>query len=223
MTVKWKTPSDFFRQPVQISVAGCGGTGSHLTDGLARLHRSLRALGNPHGLEVTVFDPDTMEPPNVTRQLFHALEVGANKAQALVHRVNTLHGVAFQAVPEAYEKRHPVDILVSCVDSRKARAGLRQRDYLLDCGNGPDYGQVLFGGEKLPHPYDTHPELIDTKVKEDNAPSCSLAEALSHQELFINPMVAVFALQLLWDMFRHGGLNCRGYYLGKDGVNPIKL
>jgi PRTRC genetic system ThiF family protein len=86
--------------------------------------------------------------------------------------------------------------------------------YYLDCGNSADFGQVLIGdGKQLPYPWQTCPELIDTSIPEDNTPSCSLAEALGSQELFINQAVATCALQLLWSLFRHGGLDHRGYYI----------
>lgn len=61
---------------------------------------------------------------------------------------------------------------------------------------------------------------------EDNTPSCSLAEALEKQDLFINQGVATFALQLLWQFIREGGLNIHGYFInletGKVTPLPIK-
>ena len=61
---------------------------------------------------------------------------------------------------------------------------------------------------------------------EDNTPSCSLAEALEKQDLFINQSVATFALQLLWQFIREGGLNIHGYFInlesGRFTPLPIK-
>ena len=70
------------------------------------------------------------------------------------------------------------------------------------------------------------PELKNKRIKEDNAPSCSLAEALERQDLFINQTVATFALQLLWQFIRSGGLDIHGYFInletGKVTPLPIK-
>jgi len=52
------------------------------------------------------------------------------------------------------------------------------------------------------------------------------AEALERQDLFINQSVATFALQLLWQFIREGGLNIHGYFInletGKVKPLPIK-
>jgi hypothetical protein len=65
-----------------------------------------------------------------------------------------------------------------------------------------------------------------TQVRdEDSGPSCSLAEALERQDLFINSTLAQLGCDLLWKMFRHGKLEHRGLYLnlGTMRVNPIPV
>lgn len=78
---------------------------------------------------------------------------------------------------------------------------------------------------KLPHFFDVFPELKKKNIKEDNAPSCSLAEALDRQDLFINQTVATFALQLLWQFFRNGGLDIHGYFINLESgrVTPLPI
>ena len=69
------------------------------------------------------------------------------------------------------------------------------------------------------------PELLNRKLKEDNTPSCSLAEALERQDLFINQSVATFALQLLWQFIRNGGLDIHGYFINLETgrVTPLPI
>ena len=53
-----------------------------------------------------------------------------------------------------------------------------------------------------------------SKVKDnDSGPSCSLAEALEKQDLFINSTLAQLGCNLLWKMFRHGMIEYHGLYL----------
>jgi PRTRC genetic system ThiF family protein len=69
------------------------------------------------------------------------------------------------------------------------------------------------------------PELKNKRLKEDTAPSCSLAEALERQDLFINQSVATFALQLLWQFIRNGGLDIHGYFINLESgrVTPLPI
>jgi PRTRC genetic system ThiF family protein len=69
------------------------------------------------------------------------------------------------------------------------------------------------------------PELKDKRRKEETAPSCSLAEALQRQDLFINQTVATFALQLLWQFIRQGGLDIHGYFINLESgkVTPLPI
>lgn len=55
--------------PIRVNLIGAGGTGSAMLTNLARINHSLIALGHS-GLQVNVFDPDTVEAPNLGRQLF---------------------------------------------------------------------------------------------------------------------------------------------------------
>ena len=67
------------RGQVSVALVGCGGVGSQVLTGLARLHKALVSLGHPGGLHVTAFDPDTVSESNVGRQLFSPADVGINK------------------------------------------------------------------------------------------------------------------------------------------------
>lgn len=57
----------------------------------------------------------------------------------------------------------------------------------------------------------------------DSGPSCSLAEALSKQDLFINSTLAQLGYNILWKMFRNGMIEHQGLFLNLETlkVNPI--
>ena len=153
---------------IRIHLAGCGGTGSQMLTCLARMDLALRNLGGD-GLQVTAFDPDTVSPANAGRQSFYSCDLGKNKAQVLADRHRLCFpGFAVEGVAEKYSAgRYCSDheILITCVDSRSARReifAMRPKGiYHVDCGNGPNHGQVLLGnGKDLPYPEKVLPDLI---------------------------------------------------------------
>lgn len=236
------TPGVCLDRVVEVVLIGCGGNGSQMLTGLARLNHAIGALGHP-GLRVATFDPDTVSEANMGRQLFSAADVGMNKAVVLTHRVNVHFGLGWIARPKrcaAMELANiaPGSIVVVCVDSARARREIHRglegkRDiYLLDLGNRASDGQVIFGhtptptevrneygtihpaeSVRLPYPYDVLPELIDPNQPEDDTPSCGLAEALERQELFVNQAIVTPALAILWEFFRHGRLTWHGAFV----------
>lgn len=50
-------------------------------------------------------------------------------------------------------------------------------------------------------------------MQDDDQPSCSLAEALHKQDLFINSTLANLGCSLLWTMLREGMIQHRGFFL----------
>ncbi len=138
-------------------------------------------------------------------------------------------------------KGQTANITISCVDTVSARkeiagffGGLREigtsRDrpmYWLDLGNGKNSGQVwlsTIGEIKQPESkkfktvgllsdiFSTYPNLMESQ-EENNEPSCSLAQALNRQDLFINSVLSNMGASLLWSMFRLGVLEHRGLFL----------
>ena len=231
--MKHTVKNGFHTNPVKINLVGVGGGGSLVLSGLVRLHLAMKSLGHPYGLDVEVWDPDRVSPANIGRQLFAASEVGLNKAEALVNRYNFGFALNWEAHPERYRFTRSFDILIACVDSRKSRKEIFQTlpkkdgPYVLDGGVLATCGQVIIGNgsNELPYPYEELPTLIDTKIKEQNLPSCSLAESLSIQELFVNQWLATAELELIWRLFRKGGLDYRGFYINLDTgrMNPVSI
>ena len=190
------------QHPVTVNLIGAGGTGSQVLTCLARLDVTLRALGHP-GLSVTLYDPDIVSGTNIGRQLFSDSDIGLNKAKCLITRVNNFFG------------------------------------YWMDFGNTQTTGQVIMGTvlKKIRQPASTLYEAVGSlkvitrfvkyaRVKEeDSGPSCSLAEALEKQDLFINSTLAQLGCNILWKMFRNGMIEHHGVYLNLATmkVNPISI
>jgi PRTRC genetic system ThiF family protein len=229
-----KLCKEFFDgQPVKIDLAGVGGNGSQVLTGLARMHLALKAVGHP-GLDVTAFDPDTVTAANVGRQLFSPSDIGQPKATILIHRLNCYFGLEWSGYCSCRVRR-PSDILIGCVDSISARRELAQSapHYWLDLGNRDRTGQVILGQPvtrenkldplRLRTVMELFPEMASGKLKEDDAPSCSLAEALERQDLFINQSVATFALQLLWSLLRNGQTSIQGYFINLETGRVVPI
>lgn len=242
---------DLADRRVHVRLIGCGGNGSQMLTGLARLDYALRALGHP-GFRIVAHDPDAVSPANVARQLFSPGDVGNNKAVVLINRINAYFGRDWYAEPSAFKfNDKSTDVLVTCVDTRKARDqidyalttsgwGFRgTAKYWMDLGNRATDGQVVLGcpaqnrrwhqnKKRLPTVAELFPEIIGakrSKVKEDNTPSCSLAEALERQHLFVNQAVVTPALQILWQLFRFGKITWHGAFvnLATGNVRPIPV
>lgn len=112
--------------------------------------------------------------------------------------------------------------------------------YWMDFGNTMKNGQVVIGTvsvieqpknseftckSTLPTIDQLHPDIFKDTPGEDQGPSCSLAEALQKQDLFINTNLANMGLAILWKMFRDLRIQNNGLYLNLENlvVNPIKI
>jgi len=146
------------------------------------------------------------------------------------------------------------NLYISCVDTVAARFDIAtaleiieytagdERDkplYWLDTGNTKNTGQALLATigvipqpeskihkpvANLPFVTSEFKEELD-REKDNNEPSCSLAEALEKQDLFINTAIANMAASLLWNLFREGMTNTRGFFLNLKNFQsqPIKV
>ena len=84
-------------------------------------------------------------------------------------------------------------------------------------------GRVAPGRLRLPVVTDLYPELLDSARPEDDAPSCSLAEALEKQELFVNQAVGTLVLNILWRLFRFGKLHYHGGFINLASERTVPL
>ena len=118
------------QHPVTVNLIGAGGTGSQVLTCLARLDAALRGLGHP-GLFVTLYDPDIVTEANIGRQLFGPSDLGQNKAQCLVTRINNFFGNDWKAQPDIYptvlkdaRRDNLANITITCTDNIKSRIDL---------------------------------------------------------------------------------------------------
>lgn len=145
-------------------------------------------------------------------------------------------------------------IFISCVDSVQARFEIGEilkaldnsrhygnhPSYWLDFGNSQHSGQVILstiGTIRQPHSEKYEPvaslpfiteefgELLKQSEDADDTPSCSLAEALEKQDLYINASLAQMGCSLLWNLFRNGLIENRGFFLNLDSFvsQPLKV
>jgi len=239
-------------RPLRVLLVGAGGSGSAVLLQLPFLEQALRAWGQP-GLAVTVMDPDTVSEVNVVRQPFSQGDIGLNKAICLVGRINMFWGFAWKAIPHAFADALTAapecDLLISCVDTRKARHQIaesfkkfRAPIYHLDLGNNASSGQYVLGQPqdmtvsaraqeaRLPTVFELYPEIADIKIGESVLPSCSAVEALDRQEPYINQTLAVSSLAMLARLLRYGQISYHGgFYNAETGriaalaVDPVQF
>lgn len=150
--------------------------------------------------------------------------------------------------------RQTASIYVSCVDTVAARFNIaavleaidanalysNRPRYWLDFGNSKDKGQVILSTigsitqpesmkyqpvENLPFVTVEFGQLLKQSEIGNDTPSCSLAEALEKQDLFINSSLAQMGCSLLWKMFREGMITQRGLFLnlGDYRTAPLPL
>lgn len=227
---------------------GAGGNGSIFMSHLCRIYQAWVKLGGTP-FEIHLHDADTVSETNLARQCFCEADIGQPKALVLAQRLRAFFGLPVQPhisrlSVTSYsmgDVEHTDDhMFIGCVDNLEGRRairklsrqtdpeGPRRKDYAarywLDMGNAADFGQVILGGHGLPDFFDVFPKLVKAKDK-DNTPSCSMAEALSKQDLFINSTVAALAGQLLWQLMRHGRLTHHGHFvnLATGRVQPIPV
>lgn len=245
-----RLPAKLLERRVNVLLVGAGGTGSRILEKLVCLHRALIAKQHPGGLSVMVVDPDTVSEANIGRQAFYSGDIGCFKSEVLVNRVNMALGgeCIWESAPEKLDTRSNLanyDIVIGAVDNRSARLGILRglencmsgTRYWLDTGNRAADGQVVLGQVsakrqvkdevlRLPHVGELYPSLIDPAAEDpDEGPSCSLAEALEKQSLFINSTVSDFAMNILWNLFTQGQIDAHGAFinLARMKVQPLMV
>jgi PRTRC genetic system ThiF family protein len=146
------------------------------------------------------------------------------------------------------------NIYITCVDTVKARfdiatalqkismTGGNDRAkalYWMDLGNSRYTGQLVLStltdikqpeSERfspvghLPMVTDEFRELLEA-VDDTDEPSCSQAEALKKQDLYINTTLANYGASLLWQLLQAGMVECRGVFVNIRNfrTTPLKV
>jgi PRTRC genetic system ThiF family protein len=240
--------------PITINLIGCGGTGSNLLTKLAILNHALVNIGH-RGLRVIAWDKDVVTASNRCRQLFFENDIGKLKSEILINRINLAFGTDWRSCAHNFNKTvhksYSANIFITCTDTISSRLDIlhfltkkrftyehanNKPIYWLDIGNSLNKGQVILSTVKkiiqpnkkdkstLRNVFDFFPELL-SGIEDNNTPSCSIAQALENQDLFINSFMADYAAQLLWTMFRFGRIKYQGIYINLEtlNTNPIPV
>jgi len=206
-----------------------------------------------YGLHVTVIDNDVVEEHNVGRQMFSYSDIGKYKSDVIVERVNRFYGLEWKSIPKKVVKhkgklsiRLNSNFVITCVDSLRSRkqilfgggdnytSGDSSRYYWMDFGNGRDYGQYFIHNKfpieqpEVSDAIDQLPNIFgDFKGMKENKsePSCSLAESLNEQDLFINIQLATAGMDLLWKFLKNHYITYHGQYIntGTGKTVPMNL
>lgn len=196
-------------------------------------------------LQFTVADDGSVSEDNLGRQPFYRCDPSNKKARTLVERIDLARGLNWKGVhghaPEAVGL-YGFDLLIIYVDTASTRllisvsmkSGRSFPQYWMDVGNRATAGESLIGTpatvarcpeQRLPPVLEAFADLTDDSIVEDNAPSCSVAEALEQQSLLVSPVVASQALALLFDLLGRGSIVHAGAFikLTSGQVVPIAL
>ena len=189
-----------------IIVAGCGGTGGFVADGLARML--------PPNINLILIDMDRVEERNLNRQSFTLADIGLFKSEALAKRLagKYQHPVQYSTLPVGAADL-PRGIVVGCVDNGLARQTIADRihdgQWWVDSGNGTNFGQVLIGNSKieklrpsftndlcvrLPLPTIQQPALLAQVPRQR---SCVEAVAADDQSQTINQAMGALVLEVV--------------------------
>lgn len=215
---------------VVLHLIGCGGTGSWLAPGVARVAKLMK---DNFRKEVFVYfwDPDSVEEKDIYRQNFCYAEIGMNKAEALAIRYSLAWGIEIIAYPQKFASRYVgggLKLLIGCVDNAAARTEIANErttwndmvtTWWLDCGNGKQFGQVVLGAgcqepenrfpilgycTWLPWPSDRFPSLLEDQpastIPDEAQLSCAELAMVNEQGLAINQMVASVATDYLVEL-----------------------
>ena len=213
----------FMADNPRITVVGCGGTGGFVAEALCRLYTGRQA-------EIILVDHDRVEHHNPLRQNFLARDVGRHKSEALAERLCESYGrsVGYMVKPFRREengtypgiRRYNPGIIIGCVDNAQARREMenclenRPHLWLIDAGNGKNWGQVLIGNRHmewqeyknafrenichdLPGPAAQRPELLRATPETPPDIDCAAALDLLDQDPTINQMMAMMVVQVV--------------------------
>lgn len=241
--------------PITINLIGCGGTGIQVLNGLGRMHEALIRLGHmglevtvfdPDKVTESNAGRQLFSSSDIGQYKCCIALTRLNRFFGTQWEANpTVY------IPEMQET-YP-NIIISCVDRISTRLAIDTYSkvadkhdyhvqnqvpyYWLDYGNMQSSGQVVLGTmQSIKQPKSKHnvfselKTVIDlfpniTEQPEDDEPSCSIAEALNRQDLFINSTIAQYGLALLWKLLREAFITFQGMFLNLQTfqTNPILI
>lgn len=224
---------------VTIEVIGVGGTGSMIITRLARLNYAMIALGmNP--IHVIAYDPKNVRHSNIGRQAFTPSDIGYNKAETMINKVNKAYGFHWMSRPKKVYLFQS-DISIICIDSAKERNSLIEgfkaesnvnTIYILDVGNMLDYGNIFLYSKEVNQPTNGIPTLeheithnVENDITQDEEGCSTYQLSLNQQSLFINDWASLLAIDIIQTLLTKEYIEYKGcYFNSKNGkINKILL
>lgn len=240
------TPESWLENEINIIVVGAGGTGSALLTELSQINYMISTITEQQiSLNIEVYDADIVTQSNIGRQAFHVSDLGMNKADVLVSRLNMYAGTNWTSIPHNFIPTDAsvarTDLIITCVDKAKVRADIgrffkedvssycvRENLLWLDTGNDSSTSQVVLGRaldvkNKLPNVFDLYPQLEN--IEDIDEDSCSHVDALRKQSCGINKKTALEATGLIWKLLREGSISHHGSFIDLNcaTVKPLKI
>jgi PRTRC genetic system ThiF family protein len=206
------SPNIEFKEPIEIIIIGCGGTGGYLIRDLSRFLYSIdRRLPGQSQITVTLYDGDLVEDKNIMRQNFMPSDIGQNKAEVMANRHVRAFAIDIQYVPEMFSfEKHgnklntgAQKIIIGCVDNNSARREIaktmsymltsvgrspnyNKRTIWIDSGNERKTGQVILGNAEMENVTDIFPDILDPKQDTVEVRSCAERMLEDEQNMFVN-------------------------------------
>lgn len=239
--------TEYLRENPWIIIVGVGGTGAFVAEQVCRL------LTGSQG-SITLVDHDRVEPHNLMRQSFYAPDIGRFKSEAMAERLARQFDRPIQYSTGWFEKINRwhigptggYPIIIGCVDNAEARAQIEKTAkewrgaWVVDAGNGKDWGQILIGNcwtpnalrctfehdrcHRIPGPSQQRPDLLTTVPEEPPDIDCAAAMDLLDQDPTINHTMASLTTHTVRRMLagtcNYMGLNID---LGQGTVFPTAL
>lgn len=244
---------NFHTRRVKCLLIGCGGNGARMLIRLATIDRALQALGGAglridvldgDAVEAhnCIRQPFSLADIGLPKACVLATRINAAHGTSI--RAQPTFATEGLLLSEYGRGSYP-DLIVSCVDTAQARAEIwgylektpdcQTPHYWMDLGNAHRSAQFVIGtcrpGADVPLPtaVERWPEIVDPG-QDDPAgqgdpalPSCSSADALAQQDLFINDMITCSASHLLWTMLRAPHITICGGFCNLETLRLVPI
>ena len=239
--------------PLTVDLVGCGGNGSIMMSCLASINSALIALGKPGLNVTAYDDDEVSEanlgrqlfaPADLYCNKADVLVTRFNRIFGTEwtsvpekYKFNPQTNIIISCTDNTESRKYIGRMFKA---EHKSPAGYGEADekknyYWLDLGNTQTSGQAVLGSKTIKQPHSTRFESVDclptitdmfklTKNDDEKSgPSCSLAEALEKQDLFINRAVATEAADLLWKLLRNGHIEVHGFFKNMEEFRTVPI
>lgn len=239
--------------PITVDLVGCGGNGSIMMSCLASIDSALKALGRQGITVTAYDDDDVSEanlgrqlfsPADLYCNKADVLITRFNRIFGLdwksvpeQYKFNPQTNIIITCTDNVKSRCY-----VGKCFRQKEKAGNHygtadehKNYYWLDIGNTQTKGQAVLGSKTIKQPHSQKFNAIDTlpcitdiyelsiEDEKNSGPSCSLAEALEKQDLFINRSVTTLAADILWKLLKEGHIESNGFYVNLEEYRTVPI